>query len=349
MFVTIAVCTFNRSRLLDETLREMRHLDVPGSTEWEIVVVNNNCTDDTDAVIQRYAEDLPIRRLWEGRPGKSHAANLAVREARGELILWTDDDVLVDSGWLRAYAEAARAFPDVSFFGGPIAPWFESEPPAWITRHLHVNLISVCFAMRDGFDKPFVPIIAPRLPYGANMATRVRCFERCSFDVRLGPRPHSEVRGEEIALLESLLDRGLAGLWVREARVRHFIPSVRLTERYLWEYHCGIGRTQVRRGDVAATKKILRVPRWLLRQYVENLAVSTLLSPTKNVRWLRALTRAAVSRGMIGEFRDQGIAGQDDERYSSRRDNRADVGADSGPATVGTTRDWPEIEISRCK
>ncbi len=301
----------------------MRYLQVPRSTDWEILAVNNNCSDDTDAVIQRYTEHLPIRRLWEPRPGKSNAANLAVREARGELILWTDDDVLVDSGWLKAYVEAARAFPDVSFFGGPIAPWFESEPPAWLARLLHLKLISVCFAMRDGFDEPFVPIIAPLLPFGANMATRVRCFEGCSFDVRLGPQPNSEIRGEETALLETWLDRGLSGLWVEEARVRHFIPRARLTERYIWDFHRGGGQMQVRLGDVAPTKQILGVPRWLVRKYVENLVVSTLLSPTKNVRWLRALTMAAVCRGMIGEFRDQGIAGRDEKWRASRRDEAA--------------------------
>src|SRR5262249_32309027 len=160
--------------------------------------------------------------------GKSNAANRAVEAARGDLILWTDDDVLVDKEWLNAYAKAWRAFPQVSFFGGPIIPWFEMEPPTWLSRNLH--LISACFAMRDAFDEPFVPIGASPLPFGANMAIRRECFDECSFEVRLGPQGNTQIRGEETALLKAWLDRGLEGLWVKEARVQHFIPKARLTE-----------------------------------------------------------------------------------------------------------------------
>ncbi len=108
MSTTIAICTYNRSSLLDKTFAQLRHLDVAGCGEWEILVVNNNCSDDTDAVIQRHSDVLPLRRLSEPRPGKSYAANLAVQEARGDVILWIDDDVLVDPGWLGAYVRAAH-------------------------------------------------------------------------------------------------------------------------------------------------------------------------------------------------------------------------------------------------
>jgi len=124
MDATIIICTFNRSALLDKTLERLRCLDVSASADWEILVVNNNSNDDTDAVIRRHSEQLPIRPLWEPRQGKSHAANLAVSEARGDLLLWTDDDVLVERGWLRAYVEAAQAYPHVSIFGRPIEPTF---------------------------------------------------------------------------------------------------------------------------------------------------------------------------------------------------------------------------------
>ena len=274
--------------------------------EWELLVVNNNCTDDTDAVIQAHSRNLPLRRLWEPRPGKSHAANLAVREARGDLILWTDDDVLVDRDWLKAYVQVAREFPSVSFFGGPITPWFESEPPVWLVKHL--PMISACFAIREAFEEPFSPISEARLPYGANMATRRHCFENCSFDIRLGPQPNTEIRGEETALLQAWLSRGLQGVWVKEARVRHFIPKARLTERYVWDFHLGAGRSQVRSGDVGAAQKIFGVPRWVVRQYAENLIVSTLLSPLKNAQWLRSLKRTAICRGISSEFREQGIS-----------------------------------------
>jgi glucosyl-dolichyl phosphate glucuronosyltransferase len=300
---TIIICTFNRSCLLDHTLGQLRCLDVPACAEWEILVVNNNSTDDTDAVIQCHSEQLPIRRLWEPRTGKSHAANLAVREAHGDLLLWTDDDVLVDRNWLSSFIQAARANPDASFFGGPIAPWFEIEPPAWITAQL--SSIGSCFAIREGFKEPFTPVGPRYLPYGANMATRPHCFDGRPFDVRLGPQGDTEIRGEEEALLHQCLKDGLNGLWVRDAMVQHFIPKERLTERFVWNFYFGYGRTEVRAGLVPQTKEIFGLPRWAVRRYLESAVVSKILSPMKNERWLRAFKDAATCRGVFREYREQ--------------------------------------------
>ena len=207
----------------------------------------------------------------------------------------------MDRGWLNAYVDAARAYPDVSFFGGPITPWFEAEPPAWLSRHL--PLLSSCFAVRDGLGELFAPISASYLPFGANMATRRECFEGCSFDVRLGPQGTTEIRGEETALLNIWLDRGLKGIWVKESCVQHFIPKTRLTERYVWNFHCGAGRTQVRSGDFVPTTQIFGVPRWVLRDYLQELAIRIFWSTIKNVRWIKALKRAAVYQGIMTEFR----------------------------------------------
>src|SRR5438270_654665 len=107
MHVTVVICTWNRSRLLERTLSEFVNLRIPPHVQWEVLVVNNRCTDDTDRVISRFEATLPLRRLYQERPGKSNAANHAVAEAAGDLILWTDDDVLVDPGWVESYVRAA--------------------------------------------------------------------------------------------------------------------------------------------------------------------------------------------------------------------------------------------------
>ena len=74
----------------------MRKLQIPDGVDWELLVVNNNCTDKTDEVIARHSEVLPLRRLLELKPGLSNARNCAVEAAQGQLLIWTDDDVLVD-------------------------------------------------------------------------------------------------------------------------------------------------------------------------------------------------------------------------------------------------------------
>src|SRR5262249_4948917 len=122
--VSVAICTWNRAQLLDRTLAEMRRLRVPEDLTWEVLVVNNNCTDQTDEVIARHPGHLPLRRVFEPTPGKSNACNCAVQAAAGALMLWTDDDVLVDADWMAEYVKASRQWPEAAFYGGTIEPWF---------------------------------------------------------------------------------------------------------------------------------------------------------------------------------------------------------------------------------
>ena len=88
MDVTVAICTWNRSPLLRTTLERMTELVVPADTAWEILVVNNNCTDDTDQVVAEFEGRLPIRMVNEPAPGKSHALNRATDDAAGRYLLY---------------------------------------------------------------------------------------------------------------------------------------------------------------------------------------------------------------------------------------------------------------------
>ena len=114
MRITVAICTRNRSSQLQHTLTQMRKLAIPPDVQWELLVVNNSSTDATDSVLTAFAHCLPLRRLFEPTPGKSHALNLAVREASGDYILWTDDDVLVDPDWINGYHEAFLRWPEAA-------------------------------------------------------------------------------------------------------------------------------------------------------------------------------------------------------------------------------------------
>jgi glycosyltransferase involved in cell wall biosynthesis len=134
MLISVAICTWNRAPLLRRALQEMTQLIVPPGVEWELLIVDNNSTDATESIVAEYVRRLPVRRLFEPTPGKSNALNLAIREARGDYILWTDDDALVDRQWLAAYARAIEERPRAVFFGGPVHPWFAEPPPTWLKR-----------------------------------------------------------------------------------------------------------------------------------------------------------------------------------------------------------------------
>src|SRR5260370_6242665 len=134
MVVQAGSCTFSRAESLRRTLDSLAAMRVAGDLAWELVVVNNNSTDHTDAVIEECRERLPLRREFEPLQGHSNARNRAIAAARGEYIVWTDDDVIVGAGWLAAYAEAFRHWPDAVVFGGRIRLRYEPSVVKWVAE-----------------------------------------------------------------------------------------------------------------------------------------------------------------------------------------------------------------------
>jgi glycosyltransferase involved in cell wall biosynthesis len=295
--VSVAICTWNRARLLDDTLTHLRRLAVPPGVGWEVLVVNNNCTDDTDAVLARHADHLPLRRLFEPQQGHCPARNRAVQEATGDLLLWTDDDVWVDPNWLAEYVAAARGRPEAAFFGGAIEPNFAAEPPAWIRRHLAT--IQYVFALCD-LGPEVRELREDEFPVGASFAVRTALQRRFPFDPNLG-RLGDELRGgDEYQVLRRLRAEGLRGLWVGRARVKHYVPAERLTGRYVWQWYRWNARVNLRlhpgRAEWPYVKTLLDYWRWR--------AVALGRAWLRDEAWIRAFIKAAMLRGILDGLSD---------------------------------------------
>ncbi|MGE0816504.1 MAG: glycosyltransferase [Vicinamibacterales bacterium] len=245
MVFTVAVCTWKRSDLLRRTLARLAGVDAAG-LDWEVLVVDNADDEATRSVVREAASRLPLRSLVEPRLGASRARNVAIRSARGRWIAWTDDDVLVDRGWLQAYRAAVTRWTDDAFFGGPIRPAFEAPPPTWLTAGW--TTLANVYAARDFGNEPRA--LDPRhVPYGPNLVVRTSVQRRYPFDEALGPRGTDGVRGEETTMVRQLLADGHGGRWVPDARVEHIIPGERMTLEYIARYYVGLGMAErVRRG-----------------------------------------------------------------------------------------------------
>ena len=263
MRITVAICTWNRCALLKETLEQVARLAIPNGLEWELLVVNNNSTDATEEVLASFASHLPLRAIMEAEPGLSNARNRAVREATGDYVLWTDDDVLVDERWMTAYCEAFVRWPEAAIFGGNIRPWFEGTPPEWLVRVW--SRVASAYASRD-LGEESVPLSREVLPFGANFAVRMREQRRYLYDPHLGVRPDSVIGGEETTVIIRMLEDGVTGRWVPSARVRHYIPATRQTIPYLRKYFKGYGEYCALQDAVTNEAKLFGRPRWLWRE-----------------------------------------------------------------------------------
>jgi glycosyltransferase involved in cell wall biosynthesis len=298
MRATVAICTWNRCAVLRQSLERLKELRIPQAVEWELLVVNNNCTDATDAVVASFAGRLPLRCVHEPEPGLSNARNTAVREATGDYILWTDDDTLVDPGWLEAYVDAFRTSPEAGIFGGPVEPWFLATPPAWLVKGW--PLVSAAFAERDLGPRPLRFDGHRLMPFGANYVVRLDVQRRQLYDPRLGLRAERIVVGEETKVLKELMAAGATGWWVPGARVRHRIPPERMTTRYLRRYHCGVGRSWAATEPPANGPTFLGRPRWAWKRALlgemKYLYSRSVHPPTV---WLADLIRASMAWGYI--------------------------------------------------
>lgn len=300
MDVSIAICTWNRASRLNATLEQICNLQIPRGLRWELLVVDNNSTDETPAVVERYANRLPIRRLIESELGLSNARNRAVGEASGELLLWTDDDVLVAPDWLIANVAAAERWPNAGYFGGVIVPWYENEPPAWY--RMHERFLEPVIAEKHdlaAIERPFVGIESP---WGANMAFRRSAYLSTKFDPRLGRRGTDRTDSEDNAYCRALGVAGYQGVWVPTSKVKHLVGAERLTLSFVRRTFVGRGVTEVRLNpSTNGIALILGIPRWLLREITSAQLRYLWQRATRQPAWLRSFAAAARARGALTE------------------------------------------------
>src|SRR5262245_57896976 len=108
--ISVIIPSYNRSASLRRTLRSMEAVEAPSQLQWELIIADNNSTDDTRACVKEFedAGSLPIRYVFEKNQGANFARNAGVKAARGETLLFTDDDVTFDPYWLAGIADAVN-------------------------------------------------------------------------------------------------------------------------------------------------------------------------------------------------------------------------------------------------
>nr|MBA2301462.1 glycosyltransferase family 2 protein [Acidobacteriota bacterium] len=129
--LTVLICTYNRARLLEDTLSSLSAVDPPPGCAVDIVVVDNNSSDETRQVVRQAADrgPWPIQYALELRQGKSYALNLGLTFATGEILALTDDDVLPARDWITRIVSQFRASDEIVFVFGKVLPRWEVPPP----------------------------------------------------------------------------------------------------------------------------------------------------------------------------------------------------------------------------
>lgn len=307
MSLSVVICTWNRAELLRQTLSRLVQVG-QRPPSWELLVVNNNSTDHTRDVALQFATALPMRVVDEPRVGLSHARNRGLTEARGDVVAFTDDDVLVSDRWLTACVEAAAAWPEAGCFGGPVRPWFPVPPDPELLEAFPLLARGFCGTL---FQSD-VPVLLPASEtlVGACMAFRRAAVENLAFDPELGRQGEKLAGQEDFVFVEAVRQRGWKVAWVPDMAVSHYVDPSRMTEEYLARYTRDNAAQAYSAAQYGAGSALAGgMPHWMLKAFVGQFArylVRRLVGPRREA--LDALRETSRLRGLLAGARQHSRA-----------------------------------------
>ena len=230
MKITVILCTYNRCADLRVALGSLAASILPDSSSWEVLVVDNNSSDQTREVVQEICSLHPGRFLYlfESRQGKSYALNTGIKEARGDILAFVDDDVTVTATWLQNLT-AGLHDGKWAGAGGRILPDRTFSPPRWLLVNGPYALAPL--ALFD-LGPQARPLSEP--PFGTNMAFRRDVFEQYGgFRTDLGPQPGSKIRNEDTEFGHRLIAASERLRYEPSAVVHHAVSESRLQKEYV--------------------------------------------------------------------------------------------------------------------
>jgi len=212
---SIIITTRNRARHLSETLASFRSLRIPADLPAELLVVDNGSTDDTAEVVGRVSlPNVEVRLVKEPKPGQCHARNTGLAQSRGEIILFTDDDVRVPENWIEEMCGPILAGEADGVAGGVRMaphlqrPWMLSVHYGWLACNLDWRPAEITMT-------------------GANMAFSRKVLEKVpAFDTELGPGALGY--GDDTLFSLQLAKAGFVLMRRFDIEVEHWFDEVRL-------------------------------------------------------------------------------------------------------------------------
>lgn len=340
MQFSVVIPTYNRADELAPTLKSLAALKT--KARWEVIVADNNSTDDTRAVVEAASRTFPAELiyLFEREQGRSAALNAGIRKSRGAVVVTTDDDVRVETDWLE---RCGKALDDLGcdYVGGRVLPIWRAPRPSWIPDHGGKQWAVI--ALLDYGPDP-IPFFtqAHRVPLGVNMAFRREAFDRAGFWSNEVGRKKGTLLGQEVReWMYRARAAGLRGSYAPGMVVRHVIQGERLNKRYFrrWYYWNGISRALLYRDawidmqapentevDFSRVPHILGVPRFFYRK-----------APRELRRWLMSALKGDAVGSFDAELWLWFFAGVLKQRWTDRR----------LPRPPATRRVEPEPALSR--
>lgn len=268
MDISVVLATYNRAESLRITLESFSKLCFLAQSTVELLVVDNNSKDSTCEVVQKFAArvEFPVRYIFEKKQGRSAALNSGIVQANGEIVVFTDDDVVFHREWLSNLKRAFDSY-DCAAVAGRVIPQWNHAKPNWL--EMEGQFAVVHFDLGDELREVRIP------PLGANSAFRRDVFQKHGlFRVDLGVNgSRHTVTCDDTEFGERLIRAGEKVIYCPNAIVYHPVDPLRTTKKYFlsWYYYNGVSVTRMS-GMPKQGVLWFGAPRWLYREMLANLA-----------------------------------------------------------------------------
>ncbi len=236
--ISAVICSYNRARFIVDAVESVFNQDFDKSL-YEVIVVDNNSSDDTLALLEHYKREHPTYNFHyyiEYNQGVAFTRTRCAREAKGEIVAYLDDDSTAQPGWLAGTVAFMDANPATWSTGGKIVPRFLTGIPGWYSKYF--------FGLVGNFDQgPDVKkLTGARYPCGANMAFRKKVFDEIGyFNTDLGRKGAGLLANEEKDIYLRILAAGHDVHYLPYVWVLHSVEANKFDKDYVKRHSMGIG------------------------------------------------------------------------------------------------------------
>ena len=294
MTFSICICTYNRANELKRLLSQLEIMSEWLSEHAELIVINNNSSDHTAEVLENFQNKLNVKVFEEKRQGLSHARNRALKEFKGNALLFLDDDVSVSLASLETYRQLLKNRDDIDYFGGKIVVDWQGEKPQWLKSN-DLVLLNGLFGEYDLGDENIEYTDDMMTPFGANFILRRSLIDKVGvFDIKLGVIGDGIGRGEESDYFNRARTLGFNGLYCADALVGHFFQKERVGTFYLYRYG-------IEKGRAAYYLDGIRLNKWAMRSFGFLIRGIFQLIKCRRDRYYQCVINMGIARGLCQE------------------------------------------------
>lgn len=256
---SIVIPNYKRTSLLRKLLTSLKNIEWPTNFD-KIIIVENGDVPRNKELVESFDKELSIEYLYCTENGGSPAKNMGAEHCTSEMIIFFDDDIVVNKKTLTAYSDAFNKHGLNHFYGGPLEPDYEVLPPKYL-----YDLLPVC---AKGFSLKKEHIDKEESFLGANLAIPRKLFFAAGKYDLYGPIGDSNngFCGEDIRLQQMLCQQGIEGIYVDNALVKHYVPEENCSEKWLLKRRFRQGYAATLKNSTTTGIKVFGVPVWIIKK-----------------------------------------------------------------------------------